>query len=84
MLDQLAGERIEIPMVIGGAEVTTGNIYEAVMPHETKHVLGDVPRRGEEARQASRASELPFEPLPELEQCVARRAVKRQSDDGGA
>ena len=41
-LGELAGDRIEIPMVIGGAEVTTGNLYEAVMPHETKHVLGDV------------------------------------------
>ena len=41
-LEELANERIEIPMVIGGQNVTTGNIYETVMPHETKHVLGDV------------------------------------------
>jgi 1-pyrroline-5-carboxylate dehydrogenase len=34
--------RIDIPMVIGGQEVTSGDIYEAVMPHNTKHVLGDV------------------------------------------
>ncbi|HWC13986.1 MAG TPA: L-glutamate gamma-semialdehyde dehydrogenase [Actinomycetota bacterium] len=41
-LEQLAAERIEIPMVIGGRDVTSGDIYEAVMPHATKHVLGDV------------------------------------------
>src|SRR5688572_8677796 len=41
-LEALASDRIEIPMVIGGAEVATGTIYEAVMPHETKHVLGEV------------------------------------------
>ena len=35
-------ERIDIPMVIAGKEVTSGDIYEAVMPHDTKHVLGDV------------------------------------------
>ena len=29
-------------MVIGGREVTSGDIYETVMPHNTKHVLGDV------------------------------------------
>ena len=38
----MSDERIEIPMVIGGRDVTSGDIYEAVMPHNTKHVLGDV------------------------------------------
>jgi 1-pyrroline-5-carboxylate dehydrogenase len=41
-LEQLSDERIDIPMVIGGEEVTSGDIYEAVMPHHNKHVLGDV------------------------------------------
>jgi 1-pyrroline-5-carboxylate dehydrogenase len=41
-LAAMQDERIDIPMVIGGAEVTSGDIYEAVMPHNTKHVLGDV------------------------------------------
>ena len=41
-LEQMANERIDLPMVIGGREVTSGDIYEAVMPHDTKHVLGDV------------------------------------------
>src|SRR5687767_4751950 len=41
-LEEMSGERIDIPMVIGGRYVTSGDIYEAVMPHHTKHVLGDV------------------------------------------
>lgn len=41
-LDELSGERIEIAMVIGGREVTSGDIYECVAPHNKKHVLGDV------------------------------------------
>ncbi|MEA2451860.1 MAG: 1-pyrroline-5-carboxylate dehydrogenase [Actinomycetota bacterium] len=41
-LDAMAGDRIEIPMVIGGADVTTGETFESVMPHATKSVLADV------------------------------------------
>lgn len=41
-LAEMSSERIDVPMVIGGREVTSGDIYEVVMPHRTKHVLGDV------------------------------------------
>jgi 1-pyrroline-5-carboxylate dehydrogenase len=40
-LDSMAAERIEIPLFIGGREVRTGEIAEAVMPHDHAHVLGD-------------------------------------------
>ena len=40
-LAQMAGERIEIPVVIGGAEIRTGIIEQAVMPHDHRHVLAD-------------------------------------------
>ena len=40
-LASMADERIDIPMVIGGRPVTSGDIYEVVMPHDVKHVLGD-------------------------------------------
>ncbi len=40
-LKQMAGERIEIPLVIGGKEVRTGRTAHAVMPHDHKHVLAD-------------------------------------------
>ena len=42
MLEEMSGDRIDIPMVINGADITSGDIYEAVMPHSTKSILGDV------------------------------------------
>src|SRR6185436_2964598 len=37
----MAGERVEIPLVIGGQNVRTGDTGTAVMPHDHRHVLGD-------------------------------------------
>jgi 1-pyrroline-5-carboxylate dehydrogenase len=47
-LHELERERIEIPLVIGGKDVTTGNTFEAVMPHRKSHVLADVHSGGAE------------------------------------
>jgi 1-pyrroline-5-carboxylate dehydrogenase len=41
MLKKMAGERIEIPLVIGGKDVQTGTVGRSVMPHDHQHVLGD-------------------------------------------
>src|SRR5438034_4148313 len=41
-VQQMRDERIEIPLVIGGKDVTTGNTKPAVMPHDKEHVLADV------------------------------------------
>jgi 1-pyrroline-5-carboxylate dehydrogenase len=52
-LDAMKNERIEIPLVIGGKDVTTGKTRPAVMPHDREHVLADVHQGGaEETRQA--------------------------------
>jgi 1-pyrroline-5-carboxylate dehydrogenase len=40
-LAQMAGERIEIPLVIGGRRVRTGRLAQTVMPHDHHHVLAD-------------------------------------------
>ena len=40
-LDSMAKERIEIPCVIGGKEVRTGNKRPVVMPHSHHEVLAD-------------------------------------------
>ncbi len=40
-LDTMAAERVEIPLVIGGERITTGNTAQAVMPHDHQHVLAD-------------------------------------------
>ncbi len=38
-LQACAGEQIEIPLVIGGRHVRTGDTAQAVMPHNHQHVL---------------------------------------------
>jgi 1-pyrroline-5-carboxylate dehydrogenase len=55
-LEQMRSERIEIPCVIGGRDVSTGTTREAVMPHDKDHVLADVHQGGaDEVRQAIEA-----------------------------
>src|SRR3954468_5904785 len=41
-LEQMRNERTEVPLVIGGRDVTTGDLKQAVMPHRKEHVLADV------------------------------------------
>jgi 1-pyrroline-5-carboxylate dehydrogenase len=41
-LADVAGERPELPLVIGGRRLRTGETQPAVMPHRTGHVLADV------------------------------------------
>jgi 1-pyrroline-5-carboxylate dehydrogenase len=45
-LEQMKHERPEIPMVIGGKDVTTGKMAQAVMPHDKDHVLAEVHQGG--------------------------------------
>lgn len=40
-LKAMAAERIEIPLIIGGKEVRSGDKAQAVMPHDHRHVLAD-------------------------------------------
>jgi 1-pyrroline-5-carboxylate dehydrogenase len=40
-LAKMAGETIDIPLVIGGKEIRTGATEKSVMPHKHGHVLGN-------------------------------------------
>jgi 1-pyrroline-5-carboxylate dehydrogenase len=40
-LASMANERVDIPIVIGGKEIRSGETVQSVMPHDHKHVLGD-------------------------------------------
>ena len=52
-LSEMAAQRIEIPLVIGGKEVRTGKVAQAVMPHKHSHVLADWHKAGtKEVQQA--------------------------------
>ncbi len=56
-LAQMSGERLDLPCVIGGEEVRTGDTAPAVMPHDKDHVLADVHQAGPaEVERAIRAA----------------------------
>jgi 1-pyrroline-5-carboxylate dehydrogenase len=40
-LAEMSGDKIEIPLIIGGEEIRTGRLQQAVMPHDHAHVLAD-------------------------------------------
>jgi 1-pyrroline-5-carboxylate dehydrogenase len=60
-LDEVAGQRIEIPIIIGGKEYRSGEIVQAVMPHAHGHVLADwhkaSPKHVEMAVDAARSAQ---------------------------
>ena len=56
-LKAMAGQKIDIPLVIGGKEIRTGNTAHAVMPHRHSHVLADWHKAGrKEVEQAIAAA----------------------------
>jgi 1-pyrroline-5-carboxylate dehydrogenase len=56
-LAELQATRLELPCVIGGRDVRTGDTFEAVLPHRRAHVLADVHQAGEaEVAQAIEAA----------------------------
>lgn len=58
--DTLAGmadTRIEIPLIIGGEEIETGDTFDVVMPHDHGHVLAKAHQAGpEEVKRAVAAA----------------------------
>jgi 1-pyrroline-5-carboxylate dehydrogenase len=56
-LAELERERLDVPCVIGGEEVRTGDTVQAVMPHRKEHALADVHQAGPaEVERAIKAS----------------------------
>jgi len=66
-LTRMAGEQIEIPLIIGGKRVTTGRTIDAVVPHRHGHVLAKVHMAGpaelEQAVAAAGAARADWENL---------------------
>ncbi len=67
-LDEMQSDRMEIPSVIGGQDVSTGETFEAVMPHRKSHVLADVHKSGpgevQQAIEAAREARHDWSRLP--------------------
>src|SRR5438132_6950245 len=73
-LAELAGTRVEMPLVVGGRDMTTGRTFQAVMPHRTAHVLGTVhwagTREMEQAVEAARRAWPEWSRLPWTERAA--------------
>ncbi len=52
-LGRLSAETIEIPLIIGGKEVRTGNLGKCVMPHDHQHVLATYHKGGPKEVEAA-------------------------------
>ena len=67
-LAEMANQKLDIPMVIGGKEVRTGKLGQSVMPHRHAHVLGDFHQGGaaevDQAAAAARAAKRDWAGLP--------------------
>jgi len=56
-LAEMEAERLDVPCVIAGEEIRTGDTVQAVMPHRKEHVLADVHQAGPaEVERAIKAS----------------------------
>ena len=87
-LRELERERIEIPLVIGGKDVKTGETFEAVMPHRKGHVLADVhsggPAQVEQAISAAREARHDWNRMPwEERAAIFLRAAELLPGRGG-
>src|SRR6185295_9514069 len=60
-LKEMAGDKVVIPLFIGGKEVKTGSCGRAVMPHDHEHVLAEYHKASEQhvlqAVDAARAAQ---------------------------
>ncbi len=67
-LREMEGERISIPLVVGGKDIVTDETFDAVMPHRKDHVLADVSKGGAEhvqqAIDAARAAHADWSRTP--------------------
>jgi 1-pyrroline-5-carboxylate dehydrogenase len=52
-LAQMASDRIDIPVIVGGREVRTGDLRASVMPHDHRHVLAHWHAAGPDEVQAA-------------------------------
>jgi 1-pyrroline-5-carboxylate dehydrogenase len=67
-LDEMASSQVEVPLIIGGQEVFTGDTKDMVMPHDHGHVLGKFhraqPEHVKQAIDAATAARESWQALP--------------------
>ncbi len=67
-LDRMLDESVEVPVIIGGEEVRTGNTLDLICPHDHGHILGKAHLSGEaEVKRAVGASQKAWEKWSEMD-----------------
>ncbi|GAB6194164.1 L-glutamate gamma-semialdehyde dehydrogenase [Desulfocastanea catecholica] len=62
-LAEMSARQLEIPLIIGGKEVKTGNLGKVVMPHDHQHVLATYHKAGPEEVQRAIDAAVAAQPL---------------------
>ncbi len=57
-IDQMASECIEIPVIINGTEIFTGDTEKCIMPHNHQHILGHYHKAGNKEVQEAISSSM--------------------------
>ncbi|MFC2157270.1 L-glutamate gamma-semialdehyde dehydrogenase [Acidobacteriota bacterium] len=74
-LKSMLSQEIEIPLIIGGKEVTTGNLADCRVPHDHNHLLGRYHKAGpEEIQMAVDASQKAWKDWSEMD-WVSRASI---------
>lgn len=74
-LEKMLGEKIEIPLIIGGKEVRTGNLRDCRCPHDHGHVLARYHQAGpQEIEMAIREARKAWQDWSEMD-WVSRAAI---------
>ena len=67
-LERMSAETVDVPLILGGEEVRTGNTKDMVMPHAHGHVLGSFHQAGEaevqRAIQCAQEAKAAWEAMP--------------------
>lgn len=80
-LEKMSSQQIEIPLIIGGKEIRTGNTGKVVMPHDHNHVLATYHMAGEKevkmAIEAAVEARKKWEKIPWIERAsIALRVAE--------
>lgn len=81
VLEQMAAERAELPLIIGGKPVTTGKLGEVRMPHDHQHVLATYHQAGTAEVQAAIEAALAAKPEWEARPFAERAAIFLRAAD---
>lgn len=80
-LTEMSSKKLEIPLIIGGRKVMTGNLGKVVMPHDHKHVLATYHKAGPEEVQQAIDAALAAQPMWQSFRWEERAAIFLKAAD---